>query len=89
MYVDIYTDYKSTNHSALDFHIGLNELYGGKITVVQLVLTIPNPIDFVKNYGKIGGDEKLPKHQKNTRFGKNGEKIWLEEQKKRSCCNRF
>ena len=26
----------------------------GKITVVQLVLTIPNPIDFIKNYDKIG-----------------------------------
>ena len=25
----------------------IDELYGGKITVVQLVLTIPNPIDFV------------------------------------------
>ncbi len=25
-----------------------------KITVVQLVLTIPNPVDFVKNYDKIG-----------------------------------
>ena len=34
-------------------------LYGGKITVVQLVLTIPNPIDFVKNYDKIGGDENF------------------------------
>ena len=32
----------------------IDELYGGKITVVQLVLTIPNPIDFVKNYDKIG-----------------------------------
>ena len=32
----------------------INELYGGKIIVVQLVLTIPNPIDFVKNYDKIG-----------------------------------
>ena len=31
-----------------------DELYGGKITVVQLVLTIPNPIDIVKNYDKIG-----------------------------------
>ena len=31
----------------------IDELYGGKITVVQLVLTIPNPIDFVKNYDKI------------------------------------
>ena len=33
----------------------IDELYGGKITVVQLVLTIPNPIDFVKKYDKIGG----------------------------------
>ena len=32
----------------------IDELYGSKITVVQLVLTIPNPIDFVKNYDKIG-----------------------------------
>ena len=32
----------------------IDELYSGKITVVQLVLTIPNPIDFVKNYDKIG-----------------------------------
>jgi len=32
----------------------IDELYGGKITVVQLVLTIPNSIDFVKNYDKIG-----------------------------------
>ena len=32
----------------------IDELYGGKITVVQLVLTIPNPIDFVRNYDKIG-----------------------------------
>ena len=31
----------------------IDELYGGKITVVQLVLTIPNPIDFVKNYNII------------------------------------
>ncbi len=31
----------------------IDELYGGKITVVQLVLTIPNPIDFVKNHDKI------------------------------------
>ena len=29
-------------------------MYGGKITVVRLVLTIPDPIDFVKNYDKIG-----------------------------------
>lgn len=32
----------------------IDELYGSKNTVVQLVLTIPNPIDFVKNYDKIG-----------------------------------
>ena len=32
---------------------------------------------------------KLPNHRKNSRFGKNGEKIWLEEKKKRSYCNRF
>ena len=32
----------------------IDELYGGKITVVQLVLTIPNPIYFVKKYDKIG-----------------------------------
>ena len=32
----------------------IDELYGGKITVVQLVLTIPNPIDFVKNYDLSG-----------------------------------
>ena len=32
----------------------VGELYGGKITVVQLVLTIPNPIDCVKKYDKIG-----------------------------------
>lgn len=32
----------------------IDELYGGKITVVQLVLTIPIPIDFVRNYDKIG-----------------------------------
>ena len=32
----------------------IDELYGGKITVVQLVLTIPNPFDFVKNNGIIG-----------------------------------
>ncbi len=31
----------------------IDELYGGKITVVQLVLTIHNPIDFIKNYDKI------------------------------------
>ena len=31
----------------------IDELYGGKITVDQLVLAIPNPIDFVKNYDKI------------------------------------
>ena len=40
------------------YHISLrdefDELYGNKITVVQLVLTIPNPFDFVKNYDKIG-----------------------------------
>ena len=29
-------------------------MYGGKITVVQLVSTIHNPIDFIKNYDKIG-----------------------------------
>ena len=32
----------------------IDELYGGKIAVVQLVLTIPNPIDFFLNYDKIG-----------------------------------
>ncbi len=32
----------------------IDELNGGKITVVQLVLTIPNPIDILKNYDKIG-----------------------------------
>ncbi len=32
----------------------IDELYGGKITVVQLVLAIPNPIDFVKKFDKIG-----------------------------------
>ena len=32
----------------------IDGMYGGKITVVQLVLTITNPIDFVKNYDKIG-----------------------------------
>ena len=32
----------------------IDELYGDKITVVRLVLTKPNPIDFVKNYDKIG-----------------------------------
>ncbi len=32
----------------------IDELYGGKITVVQLVLTILNPIDFVKDYDRIG-----------------------------------
>ena len=32
----------------------IDELYGGKITAVQLVLTIPNSIDLVKNYDKIG-----------------------------------
>ena len=32
----------------------IDELYGGKITVVQLVLTTPNPIEFVKKYDKIG-----------------------------------
>ena len=32
---------------------------------------------------------KLPNHQINTGFGKNGVKKWLEEQKKRSYCNRF
>jgi len=32
----------------------IDELYDGKITVVQLVLAIPNPIEFVKNYDKIG-----------------------------------
>ena len=31
----------------------INELRGGKITVVQLVLTIYNPVDFVRNYDKI------------------------------------
>lgn len=31
----------------------IDELYGGKITVAQLVLTMPDPIDFVKNYGMI------------------------------------
>ena len=30
------------------------ELYGGKITVVQLVLTKDNPVDFIKYYDKIG-----------------------------------
>lgn len=32
----------------------INELNDGKITVVQFVLTLLNPIDFVKNYDKIG-----------------------------------
>jgi hypothetical protein len=32
---------------------------------------------------------KLTNHQINTVFGKNGVKKWLEEQKKRSYCNRF
>ncbi len=31
----------------------IDELYGGKITVVQLVLTIPNPIEFAKNMIKL------------------------------------
>ena len=36
------------------YHKIIDELYGGKITVVQLVLTMPNPIDFVKYYDRIG-----------------------------------
>ncbi len=35
----------------------INELYGGKITVVQLVLTMQNSVEFVKNYDNIGIDE--------------------------------
>ena len=31
----------------------IDELNDSVVTIVQLVLTIPNPIDFVKNYDKI------------------------------------
>ena len=32
----------------------INELYGDKITVVQLVLTMQNSVEFVKNYDNKG-----------------------------------
>ena len=32
----------------------IEELNDSVSSIVQLVLTIPNPIDFVKNYDKIG-----------------------------------
>ena len=32
----------------------IDELNDSVSSIVQLVLTIPNPIDFVKNYDKIG-----------------------------------
>ena len=53
----------------------IDELYGGKITVVQLVLTIPNPIDFVKNYDRLKG-------KKNARQMNENLKKWKEAQKK-------
>ena len=32
----------------------IDELHDSVSSIVQLVLTIPNPVDFVKNYDKIG-----------------------------------
>ena len=44
----------STHLQHLDIHHSLYLLNDSVSSIVQLVLTIPNPIDFVKNYDKIG-----------------------------------